>query len=79
VRQRVLAICDVDAARREAVACVEAPLDADDGVVGAVADRDGHAAAAVQVELEPLDGGDEPAEREDASRPGAAGSQPQCV
>ena len=55
-----------------------APLDADDGVVGAVPDRD-RRQRALEVEREALDGRDEPAQGEDAGRTRPVRAEPEGI
>src|SRR3954468_9752037 len=72
VRHRALAVGHARARCLEALARVPAPLDADDRVVFAVADRPRQALRPRQVELEVLHRRHEAAEGEDRGRPGAA-------
>src|SRR4051794_3149529 len=61
VRHRTLPVGHVSPRGLEPLACVAAPLDADDRVVLAVPDRHGQSLGLAQVELEALDRGHEPA------------------
>ena len=76
MRERILAVEHLGARRLELLLRLPAPFDTDHGVVRAVPDCD-RRQGAFEVEREPLDGRDEPAQREDAGRARAVRPEPE--
>ena len=78
MRKRRLAVEDVRAGLLEELLRATAPLDPDHRVVGPVADRD-RRQGPLEVELEALDGRNEPAQRDDSRGAGAVGPETERV
>ena len=78
VRKWVLAVEDVRPGLLETLFRRAAPLDSDDRVVDAVADRNRRQRRR-EVDLEPFDLGEEAAERENPRRPGTTRAEPERV